>query len=78
MNGGGRRQGSGRRRGSQGLGSGGRCICAKCGHAQAHQPGRPCIDERCPECGGTMLREGSEHHRKTLAKEGPTGEVERS
>jgi hypothetical protein len=45
------------------MGADGTCICPKCGHRIAHVPGVPCQDERCPECGAKMLREGSYHHR---------------
>lgn len=45
-----------------GMGSGGNCICVKCGHKTAHREGVPCREETCPKCGGKMLREGSYHH----------------
>jgi predicted amidophosphoribosyltransferase len=45
------------------MGSGGRCVCPKCGQAIAHRSGIPCREERCPACGAKMLREGSYHHR---------------
>ena len=44
------------------MGSGGYCICPKCDHRVPHQRGRPCQQERCPECGAKMLREGGYHH----------------
>ena len=50
-------------------GPGGRCICLKCGTTTAHQPGTPCRDTKGPQCGATMLREGSEHHRAFLKKQ---------
>lgn len=53
----------GGRRGG-GLGAGGFCICLKCGHRSLHRPGAPCLDERCPECGAALVREGSFHHRE--------------
>ena len=34
----------------------GHCICAKCGHQEPHQQGRPCFHQRCPNCGETMTR----------------------
>ena len=52
--------------GGLGFGSGGACICPKCGITQEHRPGRPCKRERCPECGVALLREGGEHHRAVL------------
>jgi hypothetical protein len=45
-----------------GMGAAGACICPSCGRRQAHQPGLPCIDERCPNCGTALVREGSPHH----------------
>ena len=44
------------------MGEGGYCICPKCGERIAHQRGSPCQEERCPECGAKMLREGSYHN----------------
>jgi hypothetical protein len=49
--------------GRLGLGPEGYCLCPKCGFRKEHQPGVPCMDERCPHCGSTLVREGSEHHR---------------
>lgn len=56
------------RRGYQaiGLGPEGFCLCPKCGFRQPHQPGVPCIKERCPKCGSALVREGSEHHRQIV------------
>ena len=45
-----------------GLGSGGYCVCPKCGERIPHQCGVPCQNERCPVCSTKMLREGSPHH----------------
>jgi predicted amidophosphoribosyltransferase len=56
-----------RPRDGNGLGPKGVCLCAKCGHRAPHTPGVPCMDERCPACGGAMVREGSDHHQKIEA-----------
>ncbi len=44
------------------MGTGGACICPKCGEKIAHRRGTPCQEERCSRCGAKMLREGSYHH----------------
>lgn len=44
------------------MGAGGACICPKCGEKIPHSRGVPCQEERCPECGAKMLRQGSYHH----------------
>ena len=44
------------------MGHGGNCICPKCGKTTPHHRGVPCQDEKCPDCGAKMLREGSYHH----------------
>lgn len=62
--GGGRGRGMGGGPGSARMGAGGSCVCPKCGHTQEHQPGVPCLEERCSECGTAMVREGSPHHRE--------------
>ena len=59
--GGGGRGGSGA---GGGMGGGGFCICLKCGRRVPHQPGVPCLQERCPSCGVAMVREGSPHHQE--------------
>lgn len=46
------------------LGSGGSCICPKCGAALPHRQGAPCVEERCPDCGVALVREGSPHHER--------------
>lgn len=33
------------------------CVCARCGHREAHVRGIPCVQRRCPECGTAMRRE---------------------
>ena len=60
----GRGTGSGTGTAGGGMGSGGACICPKCGQRAPHRPGVPCLDERCPECGVAMVREGSAHHQE--------------
>jgi predicted DNA-binding protein (UPF0251 family)/ssDNA-binding Zn-finger/Zn-ribbon topoisomerase 1 len=42
------------------------CVCPKCGYRKPHERGVPCQEERCPECRGKMVREGSYHHEKIL------------
>jgi len=44
------------------MGSGGECFCPKCGDHVPHTRGRPCQEERCPQCGAKMMRKGSYHH----------------
>ena len=57
------------------MGRGGFCVCPKCGHKSAHQRGVPCQEEKCPDCGAKMLREGSYHHDLlTEKKEKKSGE----
>lgn len=46
----------------QRMGSEGFCICPKCGVKILHKAGVPCRDEKCPNCGARMVREGSYHH----------------
>jgi hypothetical protein len=62
------RRGDGDR--DEGLGPEGQCICPKCGRRSRHEPGLPCQEDRCPECGTRLLREGSEHHALWLRKHG--------
>jgi len=50
--------GAGRGRNKGGAyGTGGFCICMKCGHKVRHQRGIKCTTVKCPECGHTMIRE---------------------
>lgn len=32
------------------------CVCTVCGFEMLHQPGKPCNQERCPQCNGAMRR----------------------
>ncbi len=51
-------KGGGRGRNSGGaFGTGGLCVCAKCGAKIPHQQGTPCTELKCPECGNTLVRE---------------------
>jgi hypothetical protein len=61
------------------MGKGGACICLRCGRRVPHTAGKPCREERCPDCGAAMLRENSDHHRifleqKARGKSGKEGE----
>lgn len=40
-----------------GSGSGGNCICPKCGHKEPHVAGQRCVDRSCSKCGARMIRE---------------------
>lgn len=51
------------------MGRGGNCICPACEVRVPHQAGRPCAEERCPQCGKRMLREHGEHHRRYQEKQ---------
>ncbi len=63
---------------TQGMGRGGFCICPKCNYRAPHQRGVPCQEQRCPNCGAKLLREGSYHHQllleKRKAKDGKNGQ----
>ena len=43
--------------GKWGLGPSGMCVCSKCGKKSPHQRGRPCIQQKCLDCGSVMYRE---------------------
>lgn len=45
------------RMGGLSLGSGGNCVCIKCGNRIAHQRATPCNQLKCPSCGAAMTRE---------------------
>jgi len=42
--------------GGKALGSGGECVCPKCGNKIPHQRGVPCTSVKCSSCGSTMSR----------------------
>ena len=48
--------GQGRNKGGS-YGTGGFCICTKCGEKIPHRRGLKCTTLKCPECGHTMIRE---------------------
>ncbi|MBU1012276.1 MAG: hypothetical protein KKG99_04670 [Bacteroidetes bacterium] len=48
--------GRGRNKGG-GFGTGGFCICAKCGTKIPHQQDIKCTTLKCPNCDKTMIRE---------------------
>ena len=50
------------------MGPGGYCICPKCNKKTPHLRDTPCQEQRCPECGAKMLREGSYHHQLSQQK----------
>ena len=50
------------------MGRGGNCICPACDVRIPHRAGHPCAEERCPQCGKRLFREGGEHHRLYLEK----------
>ena len=44
------------------------CICVNCNTRIPHLRGVPCRDNRCPNCGKIMFKEGSYHHQLYLKK----------
>jgi hypothetical protein len=63
-------RGAGRGQGGGGMGADGSCICPKCGGRAPHRQGVPCLQERCPDCGVAMVREGSPHHQEIVSRRG--------
>ena len=53
----GRGQGLGRMGGPDAAGTGGACVCPKCGQREPHERGLPCADRKCSQCGTMMIRE---------------------
>jgi hypothetical protein len=55
------KQGStGQGRGAGGCGHGGpptNCICPQCGLVVPREPGVPCFQKKCPQCGSSMARQ---------------------
>ena len=45
------------------------CECTHCQFKQAHQQGRPCKEEICPQCGSFMKRKGGPARRGRKAQE---------
>lgn len=33
------------------------CICPQCGHVAPREPGVPCFQKKCPQCGSFMARQ---------------------
>ncbi len=48
--------GQGRNKGGS-YGTGGFCVCTKCGEKVTHSRGEKCTTIKCPQCGHTMIRE---------------------
>ena len=48
--------GQGRNKGGC-FGTGGFCMCVKCGEKIPHRTGVKCTTLKCPECGHTLIRE---------------------
>jgi predicted Fe-Mo cluster-binding NifX family protein len=49
--------GRGRRGVSFAGGSGGSCVCPRCGYREPHERGVPCYQQQCPKCRTAMTRE---------------------
>ena len=52
----GKGKGRGRNKGGA-FGTGGFCVCAKCGEKVPHTQGIKCTTLKCSKCGQTMIRE---------------------
>ncbi len=44
------------------------CICVHCDTRIPHAKGKPCRENKCPQCGKKMLRQGGYHHQLYLLK----------
>jgi predicted RNA-binding Zn-ribbon protein involved in translation (DUF1610 family) len=44
------------------------CICVHCNTRIPHERGIPCRQNKCPNCGKIMFKEGSYHHLLYLKK----------
>jgi hypothetical protein len=53
----GQRPGRGLGGGPKAAGPGGDCVCPNCGKHITHKLGKPCYQEKCPDCGTQMVRE---------------------
>lgn len=47
----------------------GTCICVHCDTKIPHAKGKPCKENKCPQCGKRMLREGGYHHQLYIQKQ---------
>ena len=50
------------------LGAGGFCVCFNCGYRKEHEQGKPCMEEKCPNCGKVLMREGFKHYKLAVEK----------
>jgi predicted Zn-ribbon and HTH transcriptional regulator len=57
-----------------GMGPAGFCVCSKCGYKKPHEAGVPCREEKCPQCGARMVREGSYYHKLVEEKKKKRGD----
>ena len=51
-----------------GMGAVGNCVCVKCGYAAPKKPGIPCMQEKCPDCGTVLMREGGSHYQQAVKR----------